>query len=162
MLFGVSCCCSFFVEPHSDILLFHFLFVNISSCRVRRGVPRSKLAFSDLRKVPTDNSPDTMGSSAKITRGGNKKRVNQGRLEAKLRAQGAKSHTTSVKESVEAKKLLKQRAQAIAGELKAKAQAGGSTGNASPPHARSASSVGIVRMAPKPAAKPKPSTQSEE
>ncbi|KPA74231.1 putative ATPase subunit 9 [Leptomonas pyrrhocoris] len=103
-----------------------------------------------------------MGSSAKITRGGNKKRVNQGRVEAKMRAQGAKSHTTSVKESVEAKKLLKQRAQAIADELKAKARAGGAAGNASPSQARPSSSGGIVRMAPKPAAKPKPSTQSEE
>lgn len=100
-----------------------------------------------------------MGTSAKITRGGNKKRVNQGRLEAKLRAQGAKSHTTSVKESVEAKKLLKQRAQAIAGELKAKAQAGGSAASAS---ARPTTATGIVRMAPKPAAKAKSSTQSEE
>lgn len=99
-----------------------------------------------------------MGTSAKITRGGNKKRVNQGRLEAKMRAQGAKSHTTSVKESVEAKKLLKQRSQAIAGELKAKAQASGAA-----PAARPAStSVGIVRMVPKPAAKPKASNQSEE
>lgn len=99
-----------------------------------------------------------MGSSAKITRGGNKKRVNQGRLDAKLRAQGAKSHATNVKESVEAKKLLKQRAQAIAGELKAKAQAGGVNANARP----SSSFAGIVHMAPKPAAKPKPSTQSAE
>lgn len=103
-----------------------------------------------------------MGSSAKITRGGNKKRVNQGRLEDKLRAQGAKSHTTSVKESVEAKRLLKQRAQAIAGELRAKAQASGAAGSAAPSTSRPSTTAGIVRMAPKPAAKPKPSTQSEE
>ena len=34
-----------------------------------------------------------MGKSAKLTRGGNKKRVNVGRQEAKLKAQGAKVHT---------------------------------------------------------------------
>lgn len=33
-----------------------------------------------------------MGKSAKLTRGGNKKRVNVGRQEAKLKAQGAKTH----------------------------------------------------------------------
>ncbi|KAG5507242.1 hypothetical protein JIQ42_06648 [Leishmania sp. Namibia] len=106
-----------------------------------------------------------MGHSAKITRGGNKKRVNQGRLEAKLRAQGAKSHTTTVKESVEAKRLLKQRAQAIAGELKAKAQANGHA----PSHQQQEQQprpanmgTSIVRMAPRPAAKPKPLTQSEK
>ncbi|KAG5485293.1 hypothetical protein CUR178_06656 [Leishmania enriettii] len=108
-----------------------------------------------------------MGHSAKITRGGNKQRVNQGRLEAKLRAQGAKSHTTTVKESVEAKRLLKQRAQAIAGELKAKAKA--QTNGHAPSHQQQEqqprlANMGtpIVRMAPKPAATPKPPTQSEQ
>lgn len=94
-----------------------------------------------------------MGTSAKITRGGNKKRVNQGRLESKMRAQGAKSHTTTVKESVEAKKLLKQRSQAIAGELKAKAQADGAASSS----ARPLTTASVVRMAPKPVAKSKPS-----
>lgn len=36
-----------------------------------------------------------MGKSAKLTRGGNKKRVNVGRQEAKLKAQGAKPHTSN-------------------------------------------------------------------
>ncbi|KAK7196611.1 hypothetical protein NESM_000599800 [Novymonas esmeraldas] len=93
-----------------------------------------------------------MGHSAKITRGGNKKRVNQGRVDAKMKAQGAKTHTTTVKEAVEAKRLLKQRAAAIAGELKAKAQTSGNVG---------ASGAAIVRMAPKPVTKPKPSTKPE-
>lgn len=101
-----------------------------------------------------------MGHSAKITRGGNKKRVNQGRLESKLKAQGAKSHTTTVKESVEAKRLLKQRAQAIAGELKAKVQTGSGGSGTTAPSAPPRPVVGsIVRMAPKPAAKPKSSGQ---
>ncbi|KAG5511597.1 hypothetical protein GH5_06552 [Leishmania sp. Ghana 2012 LV757] len=99
-----------------------------------------------------------MGHSAKITRGGNKKRVNQGRLEAKLRAQGAKSHTTTVKESVEAKRLLKQRAQAIAGELKAKAQANGHAPSHQQQPRLANMGTSIVRMAPK----PKPLTQSEK
>jgi hypothetical protein len=63
---------------------------------------------------------------------------------------------------VEAKKLLKQRAQAIAGELRAKAQGSNSSSTAASSGSRPASSVGIVRMAPKPVAKPKPSTESEE
>jgi hypothetical protein len=33
-----------------------------------------------------------MGKSAKLTRGGNKKRQNIGRQQAKLKAQGAKNH----------------------------------------------------------------------
>ncbi|KAG5486259.1 hypothetical protein LSCM1_07382 [Leishmania martiniquensis] len=103
-----------------------------------------------------------MGHSAKITRGGNKKRVNQGRLEAKLRAQGAKSHTTSVKEAVEAKRLLKQRAQAIAGELKAKAQANGSAPIQLQQPSPASTGTPIVRMAPKPTAKPRPCAQSEK
>ncbi|AYU76294.1 hypothetical protein LDHU3_07.1500:CDS1 [Leishmania donovani] len=103
-----------------------------------------------------------MGHSAKITRGGNKKRINQGRLEAKLRAQGAKPHTTAVKEAVEARRLLKQRAQAIAGELKAKAQTSGSASSRSQQLRPEDSGPSIVRMAPKPIAKPKPPTQSEK
>lgn len=99
-----------------------------------------------------------MGHSAKVTRGGNKKRVNQGRLDAKLRAQGAKAHTTSVKESVEARRRLKQRAIAIADELKAKATAtsssktgGGHVGAGGTP---------IVRMAPRPLLPKKPAAAS--
>ncbi|KAF8289292.1 hypothetical protein TcBrA4_0001810 [Trypanosoma cruzi] len=75
-----------------------------------------------------------MGRSAKITRGGDKTRVNEGRQEAKLRAQGAKSHATSVKEAVEARRVQKKRSQAIATELRSKTQA-----QAAP----------IVKMAPK-------------
>ncbi|KAG5510975.1 hypothetical protein JKF63_06477 [Porcisia hertigi] len=105
-----------------------------------------------------------MGHSAKITRGGNKKRVNQGRLEAKLRAQGAKSHTTTVKESVDAKRLLKLRAQAIAVELKAKAQTSGNAPSQQQqqqqPHP-SSTGTSIVRMAPKPVGKPTPFSQPD-
>lgn len=78
-----------------------------------------------------------MGHSAKITRGGNKKRVHQGRAEAKLRAQGAKTHSTSVKEAVDAKRQLKQKSQTIAGELKARAAV------------QHGSTEAIVRLAPK-------------
>ncbi|SYZ63083.1 hypothetical_protein (plasmid) [Leishmania braziliensis MHOM/BR/75/M2904] len=102
-----------------------------------------------------------MGHSAKITRGGNKARVNQGRLEAKLRAQGAKPHTTTVKESVEAKRLLKHRAQAIAGELKAKAQASSSAPSQEQQLRPTSTGTSVVRMAPKLSAKTKPFTHSE-
>lgn len=78
-----------------------------------------------------------MGSSAKATRGGNKKRVNKHRQEAKLKAQGAMKHSMSVKDSVEAKKRLKERSQAISGQLRMQGQ-----------------KQTVVRMAPKP--KPKP------
>lgn len=62
-----------------------------------------------------------MGKAAKITRGGNKKRVNPGRAEAKQKALGAKTHATSAKEAAESRLNLKRKSQAIAGELKAKA-----------------------------------------
>lgn len=101
-----------------------------------------------------------MGSSAKITRGGNKKRVNQGRQEAKLRAQGAKTHTTSIKESVEAKRRLKQRSQAISGELKSRLQSNASMGSSSNGSAAGGPAP-IVRMAPRPAPKKK-STNEEQ
>ncbi|EPY17915.1 hypothetical protein STCU_10321 [Strigomonas culicis] len=80
-----------------------------------------------------------MGHSAKITRGGNKKRVNQARQEAKQKAQGAKAHTTTVQETMAAKRALKQRSHAIAEQLKAKA---GPVGSGP-----------VVRMAAKPAKK---------
>jgi hypothetical protein len=51
-----------------------------------------------------------MGKSAKLTRGGNKKRVNVGRQEAKLKAQGAKTHVhdkTAKKESADGPKSRK-------------------------------------------------------
>lgn len=38
-----------------------------------------------------------MGKSAKLTRGGNKKRVNVGRQEAKLREQGGASHRAATR-----------------------------------------------------------------
>ncbi|KEG11595.1 hypothetical protein DQ04_02461100 [Trypanosoma grayi] len=63
-----------------------------------------------------------MGHSAKITRGGDKTRVNEGRREAKMRAQGAKTHATSAKEALEARRAQKKKSQAIATELRAKAQ----------------------------------------
>ncbi|KAH9599882.1 hypothetical protein LSM04_000883 [Trypanosoma melophagium] len=75
-----------------------------------------------------------MGHSAKITRGGNKARVNQGRQEAKLRAQGAKTHATSAKEAMEAKRAQKKRSKAIATELRSRTQV---------------QSTPIVTMAPK-------------
>ncbi|CCW65372.1 unnamed protein product [Phytomonas sp. EM1] len=83
-----------------------------------------------------------MGQSAKITRGGNKKRINQGRLQAKMKAQGAKMHTTLIKESVDAKLLLKRRAQMISDELKAKSSANSQQQQDQP--------TSIVRMVPKP------------
>lgn len=95
-----------------------------------------------------------MGYSAKVTRGGNKKRVNQGRLESKMRAQGAKSHTTTAKESVDARRRLKQRSLAISDELKAKAAA--STGPK--PNHPGSSGAPIVRMAPRPSTAKKPAT----
>lgn len=91
-----------------------------------------------------------MGHSAKITRGGNKQRINQGRLDAKLKAQGAKAHTTTVKESVAAKRALKQKSHAIADELKAKAKQPTSAGTQS-----------IVRMAARPAA-PAPAAPQQQ
>ncbi|RHW70743.1 hypothetical protein DPX39_080005600 [Trypanosoma brucei equiperdum] len=75
-----------------------------------------------------------MGHSAKITRGGDKNRVNQGRREAKMRAKGAKHHTVSAKESIEVKRAHKKNTQAIAMELRAKSKA---------------QSHAIVTMAPK-------------
>lgn len=64
-----------------------------------------------------------MGKAAKITRGGNKKRVNPGRAEAKQKALGAKSHTATVKEAAEARKAVGKKSLAIAGALKAKGSA---------------------------------------
>lgn len=88
-----------------------------------------------------------MGSSAKVTRGGNKKRVNQQRQAAKLRAQGAKAHTTSVKESVEARRRQKQRSMAIASSVKA---------NATPSHSTGVGAgAPVVRMTPRVAVPPK-------
>lgn len=127
----------------------------LDSCRLHP-------APAHLSLVPLFSSAATMGHSAKITRGGNKKRVNQGRLEVKLRAQGAKSHTTAVKEAVEARRFLKQRAQAIAGELKAKVQRSGSAPSRPEQLCPTNSGPSIVRMAPKPIGKPKPPTQSEK
>eukprot|EP00796_Vickermania_ingenoplastis_P010162 gene10162-7116_t len=79
-----------------------------------------------------------MGKAAKITRGGNKKRVNPGRAEAKQKALGAKSHTTSAKEAADARNTLKKKAMAIAGELKSKAQ-----------QPYQGASTSVVRMAPR-------------
>ncbi|CCW72187.1 unnamed protein product [Phytomonas sp. Hart1] len=83
-----------------------------------------------------------MGQSAKITRGGNKKRINQGRLQAKMKAQGGKMHTTSIKESVDAKRLLKLKAQSISDVLKAKTSAN--------LQGQQAQVTSIIRMLPKP------------
>ncbi|KAH8613837.1 hypothetical protein ERJ75_000756700 [Trypanosoma vivax] len=61
-----------------------------------------------------------MGHSAKITRGGDKSRTNQGRREAKMRAQGAKQHIVSAKETEDAKRVQRKKSQSIATELRAK------------------------------------------
>ncbi|CAD2222040.1 hypothetical protein ADEAN_000957900 [Angomonas deanei] len=81
-----------------------------------------------------------MGHSAKITRGGNKKRINQARRDAKLKAQGVKTHSSSMVEVAATKKALKQRAQALSEQLK-KSKSQNKTGTT------------VVRMAPKPAKK---------
>lgn len=52
-----------------------------------------------------------MGKSAKLTRGGNKRRANIGRQEAKLKAQGGKTHVqdkTAKKESSEGPKASRK------------------------------------------------------
>lgn len=82
-----------------------------------------------------------MGHSAKITRGGNKKRVNQKRQEAKLKAQGAKEHTTSIKDLVDAKRALKERNKSLTAELKAL--------NKNADNVMSQKQSHIVRMVPK-------------
>lgn len=88
-----------------------------------------------------------MGKAAKITRGGNKKRVNPGRAEAKQKALGAKSHTLSAKEAADFRTSLKKKSQAIAGELRQKAS-------------KAYQQQSVVRMAPRPSNKNAP--QSSE
>lgn len=91
-----------------------------------------------------------MGKAAKITRGGNKKRMNPGRAEMKQKALGAKSHGTSAKEAEGRKLALKKKSQRIAEELRLKA---------------SSTSVGarqcIVRMASRPKSVLPPSVSAE-
>lgn len=88
-----------------------------------------------------------MGKSAKLTRGGNKKRVNVGRQEAKLKAQGGKQHTASkdaLKAPAEsAKKSVESVKKVISETLK---QQKGS----------------IVKMAPKPQKDKKPAASENE
>ena len=79
-----------------------------------------------------------MGKSAKLTRGGDKSRVNVGRKEAQLRAQGAKNHT-ALKESISGKVgkkvAMDKKAQIVKDTVKAYASAqGGSVVKMLPKH----------------------------
>lgn len=89
-----------------------------------------------------------MGKAAKITRGGNKNRMNPGRADLKQKALGAKSHAISAKEALGSKMALMKKSQRIAEELRSKA--------ASSPSEQSKQT--IVRMASrlKPLAVPSP------
>lgn len=85
-----------------------------------------------------------MGKAAKITRGGNKKRVNPGRAEAKQKALGVKAHVISAQEALQSRLAHKKKSQAIAAELR-------NTASSSAGAVRiGAASSSIVRMAPRP------------
>ena len=79
-----------------------------------------------------------MGKSAKLTRGGDKSRVNVGRKEAQLRAQGAKNHTAlkeSIANKVGKKIAIDKKSQAMKETVKAYAAGqGGSVVKMLPKH----------------------------
>lgn len=80
-----------------------------------------------------------MGKAAKITRGGNKSRVNPGRAETKQKALGRKAHVISAKEAADSRLALMKKSQRIAGELRSKAVLSAGT----------ESKQSIVRMTPR-------------